>query len=111
MTGRSRRSRTATSQALVATDVAARGIHVDDVACVVHFDPPDDAKDYTHRSGRTARAGATGLVVSLVDPEQKHGGRRTPAGAEAARGRRSAGNPRGSTCGQPPSPNRGRSGP
>jgi superfamily II DNA/RNA helicase len=58
-------------QALVATDVAARGIHVDDVACVVHFDPPNDAKDYTHRSGRTARAGATGRVVSLVDQEQK----------------------------------------
>jgi superfamily II DNA/RNA helicase/cold shock CspA family protein len=52
--------------ALVATDVAARGIHVDDVACVVHFDPPADLKGYTHRSGRTARAGATGTVVSLV---------------------------------------------
>ncbi len=56
--------------ALVATDVAARGIHVDDVACVVHFDPPADAKDYTHRSGRTARAGATGMVVSLVGRDQ-----------------------------------------
>ena len=44
----------------------ARGIHVDDVACVVHFDPPDDAKDYMHRSGRTARAGAEGTVVSFV---------------------------------------------
>jgi len=54
-------------QALVATDVAARGIHVDDVACVVHFDPPGDDKAYVHRSGRTGRAGATGLVVSLVD--------------------------------------------
>ena len=54
-------------QALVATDVAARGIHVDDVACVVHFDPPADEKDYVHRSGRTGRAGAAGLVVSLVD--------------------------------------------
>ena len=53
-------------QALVATDVAARGIHVDAVACVVHFDPPADFKDYTHRSGRTARAGANGTVVSLV---------------------------------------------
>ena len=50
----------ARSQALVATDVAARGIHVDDVACVVHFDPPGDAKDYVHRSGRTARAGHNG---------------------------------------------------
>ncbi len=52
--------------ALVATDVAARGIHVDSVACVIHFDPPADFKDYTHRSGRTARAGADGLVISLV---------------------------------------------
>jgi superfamily II DNA/RNA helicase len=58
-------------QALVATDVAARGIHVDAVACVVHFDPPADFKDYTHRSGRTARAGADGTVVSLVLPEQR----------------------------------------
>ena len=54
-------------QALVATDVAARGIHVDDVAAVVHFDPPASAKDYVHRSGRTGRAGASGLVLSLVD--------------------------------------------
>jgi superfamily II DNA/RNA helicase/cold shock CspA family protein len=58
-------------RALVATDVAARGIHVDAVACVVHFDPPADFKDYTHRSGRTARAGADGIVVSLVSPDQK----------------------------------------
>jgi superfamily II DNA/RNA helicase len=57
-------------QALVATDIAARGIHVDDVACVVHYDPPGDEKDYVHRSGRTGRAGATGLVVSLVGAEQ-----------------------------------------
>jgi superfamily II DNA/RNA helicase len=57
-------------QALVATDVAARGIHVDDVACVVHFDPPGDEKDYVHRSGRTGRAGRTGLVVSLVGGDQ-----------------------------------------
>jgi superfamily II DNA/RNA helicase/cold shock CspA family protein len=52
--------------ALVATDVAARGIHVDSVACVVHFDLPNDAKDYLHRSGRTARAGASGTVVTFV---------------------------------------------
>jgi len=52
--------------ALVATDVAARGIHVDGVACVVHFDTPEDEKAYVHRSGRTARAGATGVVVSFV---------------------------------------------
>jgi superfamily II DNA/RNA helicase len=56
------------SPALVATDVAARGIHVDGVACVVHFDLAGDAKDYVHRSGRTGRAGAAGVVVSLVTP-------------------------------------------
>ena len=50
---------------LVATDVAARGIHVDDVDLVVQFDPPNDHKDYLHRSGRTARAGATGMVIAL----------------------------------------------
>ena len=55
---------------LVATDVAARGIHVDDVDLVVQFDPPNDHKDYLHRSGRTARAGATGLVVALVEHGQ-----------------------------------------
>jgi superfamily II DNA/RNA helicase len=59
-----------TVDALVATDVAARGIHVDGVACVVHFDPPNDAKDYMHRSGRTARAGAAGTVVSFVGRQQ-----------------------------------------
>ena len=57
--------------ALVATDVAARGIHVDAIGCVVHFDPPGDAKDYVHRSGRTARAGAVGTVVSLVATEEQ----------------------------------------
>jgi superfamily II DNA/RNA helicase len=57
------------SQALVATDVAARGIHVDDVACVVHFDLPADAKAYIHRSGRTGRAGGEGLVVAFVTEE------------------------------------------
>jgi superfamily II DNA/RNA helicase len=51
---------------LVATDVAARGIHVDDVDIVVHFDPPQDHKTYLHRSGRTARAGESGVVVTLV---------------------------------------------
>ena len=54
------------AQALVATDVAARGIHVDNVGCVVHFDLPGDHKDYLHRSGRTGRAGASGVVVTLV---------------------------------------------
>lgn len=53
--------------ALVATDVAARGIHVDGVACVIHFDLPADADTYIHRSGRTGRAGSTGVVVALVD--------------------------------------------
>jgi superfamily II DNA/RNA helicase len=57
--------------ALVATDVAARGIHVEAVNCVVHFDPPADHKDYVHRSGRTGRAGATGFVVTLVIPEKQ----------------------------------------
>jgi superfamily II DNA/RNA helicase len=57
--------------ALIATDVAARGIHVEDVDVVVHFDPAGDHKDYTHRSGRTARAGARGAVVSLVSAGQE----------------------------------------
>ena len=52
--------------ALVATDVAARGIHVDDVDVVIHYDPPTDHKTYLHRSGRTARAGESGVVVSLA---------------------------------------------
>jgi superfamily II DNA/RNA helicase len=61
---------------LVATDVAARGIHVDDVSRVVHYDPPNGHKDYVHRSGRTARAGASGSVVSLVlDSERRAVGR------------------------------------
>ena len=54
---------------LVATDIAARGIHVDAVPLVVHFDPPADATDYVHRSGRTGRAGADGTVVSLIGSE------------------------------------------
>jgi superfamily II DNA/RNA helicase len=55
---------------LVATDIAARGIHVDGVDLVVHFDPPAEHKAYLHRSGRTARSGASGTVVTLVLPEQ-----------------------------------------
>ncbi|HET8681812.1 MAG TPA: DEAD/DEAH box helicase [Micromonosporaceae bacterium] len=55
---------------LVATDVAARGIHVDGVSLVLHVDPPNDAKDYLHRAGRTARAGESGTVVTLVMPKQ-----------------------------------------
>ena len=53
---------------LVATDVAARGVHVDGVGLVVHFDPPSDPKSYLHRAGRTARAGASGVVATLVAP-------------------------------------------
>ena len=63
--------RSGRARAIVATDVAARGIHVDGVACVIHFDPTEDAKDYVHRSGRTGRAGATGTVVSFVDGEHR----------------------------------------
>ncbi|WP_411122993.1 DEAD/DEAH box helicase [Streptomyces sp. x-19] len=57
--------------ALVATNVAARGIHVDDLDLVVNVDPPTDHKDYVHRGGRTARAGGSGSVVTLVLPAQK----------------------------------------
>lgn len=63
-------------QALVATDVAARGIHVDAVPLVVHFDPPADVTDYVHRSGRTGRAGADGIVVSLIGQGQLRAARR-----------------------------------
>ncbi len=59
-----------TVRVLVATDIAARGIHVDDVNLVVHVDPPAEHKAYTHRSGRTARAGAEGVVVTLMTPDQ-----------------------------------------
>jgi len=62
---------TGKAQALVATDVAARGIHVEDVVAVVHFDVAGDHKDYVHRSGRTARAGAKGVVVTLVADGQE----------------------------------------
>jgi superfamily II DNA/RNA helicase len=55
---------------LVATDIAARGIHVDDISLVVHVDPPAEHKAYLHRSGRTARAGAAGIVVTIVTPDQ-----------------------------------------
>jgi superfamily II DNA/RNA helicase len=65
-----------TVSALIATDVAARGVHVDGIAVVVHFDPPADGATYLHRSGRTARAGATGTVISLVDHSNKKAARR-----------------------------------
>jgi superfamily II DNA/RNA helicase len=80
---------------LVATDVAARGIHVDGIELVVHFDPPNDHKDYLHRSGRTARAGATGLVVTLAMREQVREIRRLhdAAGVQPASHHVSAGHP------------------
>nr|WP_241665793.1 DEAD/DEAH box helicase [Prescottella subtropica] len=59
------------ARVLVATDVAARGVHVDDVELVVHVDPPAEHKAYLHRSGRTARAGSTGDVVTIVLPDQR----------------------------------------
>ncbi|WP_309227523.1 MULTISPECIES: DEAD/DEAH box helicase [unclassified Micromonospora] len=80
---------------LVATDVAARGIHVDGVSLVLHVDPPKDPKDYLHRAGRTARAGESGAVATLVLPKQ----RRTTlamlekAGVEPAQARVRAGDP------------------
>jgi superfamily II DNA/RNA helicase len=63
--------RTGRVNALVATDLAARGIHIDDLDLVVNVDPPGDAKDYLHRGGRTARAGRSGTVVTLVLPEER----------------------------------------
>jgi len=62
--------RDGTARTLVATDIAARGIHVDDVTLVVHADPPVEHKAYLHRSGRTARAGADGTVVTLMTDSQ-----------------------------------------
>jgi len=59
------------AQVMVATDIAARGIHVDNIELVVHVDPPTEHKAYLHRSGRTARAGAAGTVVTLMLPEQR----------------------------------------
>jgi superfamily II DNA/RNA helicase len=66
---------------LVATDVAARGIHVDDVSLVLHVDPPQDGKDYLHRSGRTARAGESGVVVLLTTPAEERAVRKMLAEA------------------------------
>lgn len=67
---------------LVCTDVAARGIHVDGIACVVQYDPPADPKDYIHRAGRTGRAGASGVVVMFVDPANRAHAERVIAAAE-----------------------------
>ncbi|MFI5835166.1 DEAD/DEAH box helicase [Micromonospora sp. NPDC051300] len=77
--GKTQRMRTRTlaefregrTSVLVATDVAARGIHVDGVSLVLHVDPPKDPKDYLHRAGRTARAGESGAVATLVLPKQR----------------------------------------
>ncbi|MFE6339094.1 DEAD/DEAH box helicase [Streptomyces sp. NPDC057806] len=69
---------------LVATNVAARGIHVDNLDLVVNVDPPADHKDYLHRGGRTARAGASGSVVTLVTPGQRRGMTRLMASAGIA---------------------------
>ena len=66
---------------LVATDVAARGIHVDDISLVLHVDPPAESKDYLHRSGRTARAGASGTVVTLATADQERPMRQLLGGA------------------------------
>ena len=65
-----RRFAKGTTRVLVATDVAARGIDLDDIGLVVNYDPPDDADGYTHRVGRTARAGRTGRAITLVSPDQ-----------------------------------------
>lgn len=59
------------ARVLVATDIAARGVHVDEVALVVHIDPPSEHKSYLHRSGRTARAGSAGDVVTVVLPDER----------------------------------------
>ncbi|UUU32353.1 DEAD/DEAH box helicase [Streptomyces sp. CA-210063] len=69
---------------LVATNVAARGIHVDNLDLVVNVDPPSDHKDYLHRGGRTARAGESGSVVTLVTPSQRRGMSRLMASAGIA---------------------------
>ena len=68
------------AKVLVATDIAARGIHVDDIELVVHLDPPTEHKAYLHRSGRTARAGAGGTVITVMLPDQA----RRPAQADEA---------------------------
>ena len=102
-------------KALVATDVAARGVHVHGVELVVHVDPPQDEKDYIHRSGRTARAGLDGIVVSMLRKEQQRssaamfrrlGVEVTPATAEEVRALVTA--VRATTPPAPPRPARAR---
>jgi superfamily II DNA/RNA helicase len=79
----------------VATDVAARGVHVDDVELVIHVDPPTEHKAYLHRSGRTARAGSDGTVVTLTLPEQQTDVKKLmkAAGVEVSFERVTAGSP------------------
>ncbi len=104
------------AQALVATDVAARGIHIDDVQCVVHFDIAGDHKDYVHRSGRTGRAGAEGTVVSLFTDEdaaavrtlQRALGFEVTVGGGASQGAARNGNQGSSRNGRPGTARNGR---
>ncbi len=81
---------------LVATDVAARGLDLDDITHVINFDPPEEHKDYVHRTGRTGRAGRNGTAITLVLPDQQadtsrvarrlgHGERFEQAGLKSAR--------------------------
>ena len=88
--------RDGTLPALVATDVAARGIHVDDVGLVLQVDPPNGGKEYLHRAGRTARAGGAGQVVTLVLPHQRREVTRllADAGVRGAELPAAPGNPR-----------------
>ncbi len=76
---------TGVADTLVATDIAARGIHVDNVALVIHADPPAEPKAFLHRSGRTARAGESGVVVTMMTDQQRRGVKRLArdAGIEA----------------------------
>ena len=71
------------TRVMVATDIAARGIHVDGIDLVIHADPPTEHKAYLHRSGRTARAGAAGVVITLQTPAQEHEVRALIAGEPA----------------------------
>jgi superfamily II DNA/RNA helicase len=93
---------------LVATDVAARGIHVDEIALVVHVDPPGEHKAYLHRSGRTARAGAGGLVVTVATPAEEREVRALvrQAGIRPTAARVGPGDPRTVALTGPPAPPR-----
>jgi superfamily II DNA/RNA helicase len=86
---------TGKADTLVATDIAARGIHVDDIALVIHADPPEEHKAFLHRSGRTARAGAEGVVVTMMTDQQRRAVKRLArdAGIEATTTKVELGNP------------------